>query len=71
MFRLLCFSAILLLSGCASFSAEHSRTLLMDRSSGEMKECTVDKWRTRESYGKYMECISAFEQQGYEVWSQY
>ena len=69
--RLLCLCLILLLSGCASFSAEHSRTLLMDRTTGEMKECTVDKWRTKESYEKYQECVSAYEEQGYTVWSRY
>ena len=68
---LLCFCAVLLMSGCASFSAEHSRTLLMDRTTGEMKECTVDKWRTKESYEKYEGCVSAYEKQGYTIWSQY
>jgi len=43
----------------------------MDRTSGEMKECTVDRWRSEESYKKYNECISDFEKQGYTIWSQY
>jgi len=65
------FCLIVLLSGCASFTADHSRTLLMDRNTGETKECSVDKWRTEESYQKYQECVSAYEQQGYTIWSQY
>jgi hypothetical protein len=69
--RLLCLCVILLLSGCASFTAEHSRTLLMDRTTGEMKECTVDKWRIKESYDKYQGCVSDYEKQGYTIWSQY
>ena len=69
--RLLCLCVIFLMSGCASFSAEHSRTLLMDRTTGEMKECTVDKWRTKESYEKYQGCVSAYEAEGYTIWSQY
>ncbi len=71
MSRLLCIVSIVLLSGCASMTAEHSRTLLMDRTSGEMKECTVDRWRSEESYKKYNECVSDFEKQGYTIWSQY
>jgi hypothetical protein len=62
---------LLFLAGCASFSEKHSRTLLMDRSTGEIMECTVDAWRTDSSYEKYQECIRAFEQQGYTIWNQY
>lgn len=62
---------LLFLVGCASFSEKHSRTLLLDRSTGEIKECTVDAWRTDSSYGKYQECIRSFEQQGYTIWNQY
>ncbi len=61
----------LLAAGCASFTEEHSRTLLMDRKTGEMKECTVDKLRTVESYEKYKACIKDFEEKGYTLWSQY
>ncbi|MBT8329842.1 MAG: hypothetical protein HKP52_11335 [Desulfofustis sp.] len=57
--------------GCASFEAEHSRTLLMDRKTGEMKDCTVSLARSKAAYEKYEECIRAYEEQGYTVWSQY
>jgi uncharacterized protein YxeA len=68
---LLGISCILLVSGCASFTEKHSRTLLMNRSTGERQECTVDKWRTQGSYEKYKECIKSYEEQGYTVWSHY
>ena len=68
---LLGIACIILVSGCASFTEKHSRTLLMDRATGEMKECTVDKWRIQKSYDNYRECIKAYEEQGYTVWSQY
>ncbi len=45
--------------------------MLMDRTTGEMKECTVDKWRTQESYKVYQDCVSAYEKEGYTIWSQY
>ena len=61
----------LFLFGCASFEAEHSRTLLMDRSTGEMKDCTVGLARNKGAYDKYEECIRSFEEQGYTIWSQY
>lgn len=57
--------------GCASFEAEHSRTLLMNRSTGEMKDCTVGLARSKGAYEKYEECISSLEEQGYTIWSQY
>jgi hypothetical protein len=70
--RLVIFLAVsTLLLGCASFEAEHSRTLLMDRKTGEMKDCTVGIARSRGAYEKYEECIRAFEEQGYTIWSQY
>jgi len=59
------------LSGCASFQAEHHRTLLLDRSTGETRECTVAMKRTEKAYEAYHECIRSFEEQGYSVWSQY
>ncbi|MBE0585082.1 MAG: hypothetical protein IH612_15145 [Desulfofustis sp.] len=65
------FLLLVLFTGCASFSEKHSRTLLLDRSTGEIQECTVDKWRMDSSYKKYQECIRSFEQQGYTVWNQY
>jgi hypothetical protein len=68
---LLGIACIILVTGCASFTEEHSRTLLMNRSTGERKECTVDKLRTQKSYDKYKECIQSYEEQGYTIWSQY
>ena len=62
---------LLLLSGCASMTAEHTKTLLMNRSTGEMKECTVDRWRTGESFKRYDQCVLDYQKQGYEIWSQY
>lgn len=59
------------ISGCASFKAEHHRTLLLDRATGETKECTVAMARNEKSYDEYKACISAYEEQGYAVWSQY
>ena len=70
--RLILLAAVsFLLVGCASFEAEHSRTLLMDRKTGEMKDCTVSMARNKAAYDKYEECIRAFEAQGYTIWSQY
>lgn len=70
--RLFIFLAVsFLVVGCASFEAEHSRTLLMDRSTGETKGCEVGMARNQEAYKKYEECISALEAQGYTIWSQY
>ncbi len=60
-----------LVSGCASMGAKHSRTILMNRQTGERQECTVGMMRSRESYQQYEECIAAFEKQGYTVWGQY
>lgn len=57
--------------GCASFEAEHHRTILMDRSTGETKGCTVGMARNQKAYDKYEECIRSLEAQGYTVWSQY
>ena len=57
--------------GCASFEAEHSRTLLMDRKTGEMKDCTVGLARSQGAYDKYEECIRSLEAEGYTIWSQY
>lgn len=59
------------ISGCASFQAEHHRTLLLDRATGETKECTVAMKRTETAYGEYEACIRSYEEQGYTVWSQY
>ena len=70
--RLVILSAVsLLIVGCASFQAEHSRTLLMDRKTGVMKDCTVGMARSKGAYEKYEECIRSFEEQGYTIWSQY
>ena len=68
---ILCLLFALLLSSCASLTAEHTRTLLIDRSTGEMKECNVDKWRSEESFKRYEQCVADFEKEGYEIWSQY
>ena len=59
------------IAGCASFEAEHHRTVLMDRSTGETKGCEVGMARNEKAYAKYEECISALEAQGYTIWSQY
>lgn len=69
--RIICLLLAFFTAGCASFNAEHSRTLLMDRKTGEMQECTVDKLRTIASYEKYKACIKDFEGKGYTLWSQY
>ena len=68
---LYCLLLMMLLSGCASMTAEHTRTLLIDRSTGEMMECTVDKWRSEESFKRYDQCVLDYQKQGYEIWSQY
>lgn len=62
---------ITLVAGCASMGAEHSRTILMNRQTGERQECTVDMMRSRESYQKYEECVASFQEQGYTIWGQY
>ncbi|BDD89338.1 hypothetical protein DPPLL_37030 [Desulfofustis limnaeus] len=62
---------LLLCVSCASFSEKHSRTLLLNRNTGEIKECTVDRWRTEQSYKAYQECIGSYEKQGYSIWNQY
>lgn len=59
------------ISGCASFKAEHHRTLLLDRATGETKECTVAMARSEKAYDEYEECIRTYEEEGYAVWSQY
>ena len=69
--RYLFIIVLLVLSSCASFTEKHSRTLLMNRSTGEREECMVDKWRTQQSYDTYKMCIKTFEDQGYTIWSQY
>jgi len=70
--RLVIFTTLMLfLSSCASFTEPHSKTLLMDRNSGELKDCTVGKWRTKESYDVYKNCIKTFEEEGYTIWNQY
>lgn len=71
MARLTCLLLILFLSGCASFTEDHSRTIFIDYSTGERRECTVDMMRTKASYDKYRECIKDTEAQGYQIWSQY
>lgn len=71
MSRLIVLLLVMVMSGCASFTEEHSRTLLMDRSTGERKECTVDMMRSKESYDKYKACIEKYEAEGYKIWSQY
>ena len=60
-----------LAAGCASFAAKHSRTIMMNRQTGERQECTVDMMRTQVSYQRYEECIASFEKQGYTIWGQY
>ena len=70
--RLFLFVAVsLFVAGCASFQAEHSRTLLMDRATGEMKDCTVGMARNKKAYEKYEQCIRSYEEQGYTIWNQY
>jgi hypothetical protein len=58
-------------AGCASFEAEHSRSVLMDRKTGETKDCTVGMARNKAAYDKYEECIRSLEEQGYTIWTQY
>lgn len=60
-----------LLAGCASVVAKHSRTVMMNRQTGETQECTVDMMRTQVAYQRYEECIASLEEQGYTVWGQY
>lgn len=62
---------LLLLTGCASFSEKHSRTVLMDRNTGERKECTVAMLRSTAAYEEYKECIRSYEAQGYSIFGQY
>jgi len=71
MSRMICLLPLLLLIGCASFTEEHSRTLLLDQKTGETEECTVGMMRTQEAYEKYKSCIKASEEKGYSVWNQY
>lgn len=59
------------IAGCSSFKAEHHRTLLMDRSTGETKGCEVGMARNEKAYETYEECIRTLEGQGYTIWSQY
>lgn len=63
--------ALLLLAGCASFTEKHSRTVLMDRSTGERQECTVTMMRSAAAYEEYKECIRSYEAQGYSIFGQY
>lgn len=60
-----------LAAGCTAFTTKHSRTLLLDRTTGETKECTVSISRSNKAYEAYEECIRAFEAHGYSIWSQY
>jgi uncharacterized protein YxeA len=62
---------LMLLSGCAAFKEKHSRTILLNRDTGERVECTVDMLRTQEAYERYKACISSYEAQGYSIWGQY
>ncbi len=68
---LYCLFFFLLLTGCASMNAEHNTTILINRSTAERQECTVDKWRSKESYDKYNTCIQDHQKQGYEIYGQY
>lgn len=63
--------ALMLLSGCAAVVADHSRTILLNRETGERVECTVDMLRTQVAYERYKECISSYEDEGYTIWGQY
>jgi len=58
-------------TGCTAFKNEHSRTVLLDRKTGETRDCTVAISRTNAAYEKYEECIRTYEQEGYVIWSQY
>lgn len=70
--RILIFLLALALSnGCASVTAKHSRTILMNRTTGERQECTVDMLRTQVAYQRYKDCIKSYEDQGYTIWGQY
>ena len=71
MHKLICLLSVLLLTGCTAFTTKHSRTLLMDRATGETKECDVKLSLTNKAYEEYEECIRAYQEQGYTVWSQY
>jgi hypothetical protein len=62
---------LLLFAGCASFTEKHSRTVLMDRSTGERQECTVAMVRSAAAYEEYKECIRSYEAQGYSIFGQY
>lgn len=62
---------VTLIAGCASVAAKHSRTILMNRQTGERQECTVDMMRTQVAYQRYKDCIASFEEQGYTIWGQY
>lgn len=65
------FLTLMLLSGCAAVTAKHSRTILLNRDTGERVECTVDMLRTQVAYQRYEECISTYESKGYTIWGQY
>jgi len=71
MVRLIYLLPLLLVLGCASMTSKHSRTVLIDRNTGETKECTVRMARTVIAYEEYDTCVKAFEEQGYTIWSQY
>ena len=71
MSRVTCLLLVLLLSGCATFIEDHSRTILMDRKTGETKDCTVDMLRTQIAYDRYETCIKGWEEQGYTIWGQF
>jgi hypothetical protein len=71
MFRVTCLLLFIVLSGCASFTEEHSRTILINYSTGDTQECAVDMMRTKESYDKYRECIKRVEDQGYKISTQH
>ena len=71
MSRISCLLFALILAGCASFVAEHSRTILMNQKTGDTAECTVDMLRTVVAYERYEQCIKEYEAKGLTIWSQY
>lgn len=60
-----------LLFGCAAVLSKHSRTILINRETGEQVECSIDMLRTQVAHERYKECISSYEEQGYTIWGQY
>lgn len=62
---------MIVLSGCAAVIAKHSRTILLNRETGDQVECNVDMLRTQVAYKRYKECIRSYEDQGYTIWGQY